>query len=77
MMSCIFRSTCGLGALQLLFEVDKLETKEVLTSVISLLKSWADGGNDKELTDVTKLASLKVLRHFQSKYFKILFLKSY
>lgn len=61
-LSAAGRSACGLGALQLLFEMDKMETKEILTSVVALLKSRSEGTIDESYKDVTKLASLKALK---------------
>ncbi|KAH7429242.1 hypothetical protein KP509_09G038400 [Ceratopteris richardii] len=58
------RSSCGLGALHLLFELDKMDTKEIFTSIISLLKTWSDSNvNDEELYNKRSSASLKVLQY--------------
>ncbi|KAI5077208.1 hypothetical protein GOP47_0007032 [Adiantum capillus-veneris] len=66
-LSAAGRSVCGLGALHLLFEMDKKETKETLSSVMALLRSWVDSDvNVEESLDGKRLASVKALNYVTS-----------
>ena len=54
-----FCSACGLGALQLLFEIDKMESKETLAGIVDTLKDRLE--DSKSCTEATKCNSMKVI----------------
>lgn len=53
------RSACGVGALQMLFEMDKMETKEILTSIVSHLENRGEDIVDTNCRDLMKVCCQK------------------